>query len=280
MGPYRIKSADAAFLRTATNHPEIGLHSIYLGSLLPDDALQHLVCGLHTKLKENERMLVFFPSCEDADVFAEKLSCAVFHSKLPDQGNTKDFNLARWDAGETLVMACTSAFGAGVDRPNVRFIVIYNPSYNLQQTMQMVGRAGRDGRPSHAFFATSQQAAPSKWKKKKTTNLRKELGKVVYGKDCRVYEASLHMDGELLARRCEEIPNQICCDVCEPDSEMHLFAVRAVAYPGMPVAGIRRLGHAAESGTASHSDVKRGKMVERGEFGDRCGVRHSYDSLT
>lgn len=99
-------------------------------------------------------MLVFFTSCEQADRFANENCCAVFHSHLPSRGNTKAYNLNRWDYGEMLTMACLSAFASGVDQANMQFEIIYNPAYCLITMMQMASHAGRDGIESHVFFAT------------------------------------------------------------------------------------------------------------------------------
>ena len=104
-----------AFIRSGTDWPEIGLHTVQLDPLLPEEALSHLVHALKGRLEEDERMLVFFGSCMLAGVFAKKSCCAVFHSHLPACGNTKAYNLNKWDKGEATVMACTSAFTSGVD---------------------------------------------------------------------------------------------------------------------------------------------------------------------
>ena len=51
-------------------------------------------------------------------------------------------------SGALLVLVATSAFGEGVDIPDIRHVVLFNMPYNEIEFNQMAGRAGRDGKPA------------------------------------------------------------------------------------------------------------------------------------
>ncbi|KAG2111476.1 hypothetical protein DEU56DRAFT_919981 [Suillus clintonianus] len=225
-----MKVDNLAQFRSSTNRPEIGMHVVPVQPIIAQQSLGRLVCALNGLLDDDERILVFFCSQVEAETFAVLHKCAVYHSNLWANGNTKAYNLDLWDRGESKVMACTTAFAQGIDRSKVRFVVIFKPAYGLVVNNQMLGRAGRDGRESHVFFVSDVTGIASfKGSKRNQDECLLELDRVVHGPECRRYTNTVCMDGVDLATRCNQEPRGVPCDICDPDSPMQQFAIQALS---------------------------------------------------
>ena len=80
---------------------------------------------------------------------AAGVTAAAFHGSVKNA--TKDKNLTKWLSGEISVMCATVAFGMGVDKPDVRFVVHHDMPKSPEGLVQEAGRAGRDRFPAESL---------------------------------------------------------------------------------------------------------------------------------
>ncbi len=138
-----------------------------------------------TILKVKGSGIVYVRSRKKSKEIAELLvsngiSADFYHAGLPAE--LRDKKQTSWTTGETRVIVATNAFGMGIDKAEVRFVVHWDIPDSIEEYFQESGRAGRDNKPAWAVLLYSQSD-----KKRLEDSLKRKFPPVEKIKD--VYEA-------------------------------------------------------------------------------------------
>ena len=110
--------------------------------------------------RQDQSGIVYALSRKKVEEVADKLQCdgvsaAAYHAGLPAE--TRRSVQERFLRDDTQVVVATVAFGMGIDKPNVRFVVHYDLPKHIEGYYQETGRAGRDGLPAEALLLYGAQ---------------------------------------------------------------------------------------------------------------------------
>jgi ATP-dependent DNA helicase RecQ len=111
---------------------------------------------------------------------SNRISADFYHAGLTDE--IRDRKQAAWTTNETRVIVSTNAFGMGIDKPDVRFVVHWDIPDSIENYFQESGRAGRDNKPASAVILYTDSD-----KSRLTESARKKFPPIEKIKD--VYEA-------------------------------------------------------------------------------------------
>ena len=144
-----LRDAEAAVVRAPVDRPNLRLSIVLRKANLGDDALEL------RQLLGDAQGIVYFPTRAEVERGAAILKAwgvdiAPYHAGLSPQD--RQSVQEHFVAGRLKCVAATIAFGMGVDVPGIRCVVHYGLPATLENYVQEIGRAGRDGATSNCLL--------------------------------------------------------------------------------------------------------------------------------
>jgi ATP-dependent DNA helicase RecQ len=163
-------TADPTAQKTITTvlqlqQPEIFRLNPYRANLNPTVQIAWTPRGRKQKLlkyiaqRPGQAGLIYVRTRRDSEELAEWLGemgykTASYHAGLGSQERREVES--QWLGGEIPFVVCTCAFGMGINKPDVRWVLHFHAPHLLSEYVQEIGRAGRDGKPAEALTLVSE----------------------------------------------------------------------------------------------------------------------------